>query len=190
MALLNTTAEELLKKATITIDEGVRGLSLEDLKIVISEEPLATSMSIEEVLTWFDKLFEANLAIGTLGAGFTFSVIVSDLHDPSSSDFTADQVRKLLALAWLLFVVAIGAACAASLLFTFQRNWFIDFAGHRRRKFATATTSLVLQLLILAPFMVSGWAVKAYVGDVGLAAFILTGVFAGCAVLIWILQTL
>jgi hypothetical protein len=86
-------------------------------------------------------------------------------------------------------VVAIGAACAASLLFSFQRNWFIGFADHKRRKVVTATTSLVLQLLILAPFIVSGWAVKAYVRDVGLAAFILTGVFAGCAVFIWFLQT-
>jgi hypothetical protein len=193
MAALSTTGEELFIKAKITIDGGIIDLSIKDLieraKISVSEEQPTPDVSIEDILRWFNQLFEATLAVGALGAGFTFSVIVSDLPDPSP-DFTVDQVRRYLALAWLLFVILIAAACVGSLLFSFQRDWFIDFAHSKRRRFVTATTSLVIQLLIMAPFMVSAWAVEAYVRDVGLAAYVLTLVYGGSAVFLWIMQTL
>ena len=74
-------------------------------------------------------------------AGFTFTVIVTAVADPSpkmnltlGSDDGADNaararkshVRFCLALSWVLFVLSLAMASFAALLFNANRRWFSD----------------------------------------------------------------
>lgn len=80
---------------------------------LLVNDPTAGSNGIEEdlllhdpqiVRTFFDGLTRIVVAISTLGAGFTFSFILSDVNPPSIiSPFNAVQVRFFLAMSWFLF---------------------------------------------------------------------------------------
>jgi hypothetical protein len=80
-------------------------------------------------MEWYDKLCQAVGGIATLGAGFTFTVIVSELAPPDPDDEAQgkkDHVRFCLALSWVLFVISLAFASFAGLLFNANRRWFTD----------------------------------------------------------------
>ena len=144
-----------------------------------------------EVLEWFEKLFQATIAVATLGAGFTFSTILGGLDESNDEKAAkAARVRRLLSVAWLLFVIAIAAAAAGSLAFNFARDWHLKFAGQPRQRFVTSIVSLSLQMLMLIPFLLIGLAIEEYVHDVGVAAVWVTSTITLLAFLAWIVVSL
>src|SRR5438045_114861 len=66
-----------------------------------------------ESLETYRQINQAAVTIAALGAGFTFTIIFSDLSEPRA-DFSKDDVKTALAVAWLLFVLTIILASFAA----------------------------------------------------------------------------
>lgn len=86
-------------------------------------------MTAKQWMDWYDKLCQAVGGIATLGAGFTFTVIVTQLAEPDPdhpNGTKAKHVRFCLALSWVLFVLSLACASFAALIFNANRRWFTD----------------------------------------------------------------
>ncbi|KIW14640.1 hypothetical protein PV08_07424 [Exophiala spinifera] len=105
---------------------------------------------------------QAVVTIAALGAGFTFTVIFSGLAPPNKGS-TEARVRLSVAVAWLLFVLAMSLASYATVL------------QAMREQMVTVTYRWrVAQGLILAGALcASAEAVRAYEAAVGVTAFVL-----------------
>ena len=127
------------------------------------------------------------VAVGTLGAGFTFGVIFSSLEDLNDTVDTK-TVRHFLIIAWLLFVMAVAVACISAAIFRFLSPKFIKgFNDHGDLvNFVAAGISVVEQLLIVAAFLISARAVRMYDESTGKAAVISISVIGGILVVLWI----
>lgn len=55
----------------------------------------------------YRQINSAVVTISALGAGFTFTVIFSDVSEPNTAGISKEHVKTSLAVAWLLFVLAI-----------------------------------------------------------------------------------
>jgi len=130
------------------------------------------------------------VAVGTLGAGFTFSVIFSSLEDLNGTVDTK-TVRHFLIIAWLLFVMAVAVACMSAALFRFMSPEFIEgFNDYGDLVNSVAAgISVVEQLLIVAAFLMSARAVKKYDESSGNAAVISISVIGSLLVAGWIGRT-
>lgn len=127
------------------------------------------------------------VAVGTLGAGFTFSVIFSSLENLNDTIDTK-TVRRYLIVAWLLFVMAVAVACMSAALFRFMSPEFIEGFnkyGDRVNSVAAAI-SVVEQLLLVAAFLMSAIAIKKYDEPSGKAAVVSISVVGGLLVAAWI----
>jgi len=147
----------------------------------------------EEIMQWCDKLFSACGSIATLGAGFTFTAIVNTIDDPPpGSRFDKLQVRRFLALSWLLFLLSLGYATTAAVLFSFHRKTIETSYNTNSRKTHLGLWVVVAgqQLLILAAIAVSALAVMAYVDGVGVAGEIFTGLFVTLISILWLAQSM
>jgi hypothetical protein len=146
-----------------------------------------------DILEWFYNLFTACGGIATLGAGFTFAALMSGLEEPGSdSRFDKAQVQMLLGLSWLLFLLSLGYATAASTLFTFYAPLIeasYDKKSRTTHSFLWVVVALQ-QLLLLAAVSVSALAVMAYVEFVGWLAMGFTGFFALSISLLWLGQSM
>jgi hypothetical protein len=131
-------------------------------------------------MKWFEKFFSAVVAIGTLGAGFTFSVIFSSLETLNNTVDT-DTVRHFLIVAWLLFVLSVAIASLCAAVFQFMDQKFIKWF-----KLVSSLSSLVLQLLIVAAFFMSARALKRYDEGSGKAAEVIIGIIGCVLIVIWI----
>jgi hypothetical protein len=146
-----------------------------------------------ESVTWWDSFAKGIIALTTLGASITFSVILSNLPDPAAvrSDasrsfrpsrvasavrFDREHVRRFLAVAWLMFVLALGLA-----MFSLARLKKSRSVGR-----GTWLLELVLEWLVLAAFMFLALAVCAYVPEVGIAAVAFIAFFAVVAFAMWL----
>lgn len=138
------------------------------------------ALEAETVLTWFDKLFQVVIGIGTLGASFTFTVILAPISKTKNPEISPDQVDHYVALSWLFFVLAVASASSFSVSFYFGQNLITK--GYNNHWWSTncllLLASIIVQGLVLAAFFTSSLAVKAFSKDVGNAAFCLTVVFA------------
>jgi hypothetical protein len=141
----------------------------------------------QRLTKWFDDFFTAVVTVGTLGAGFTFSVIFSTLEDLKGNVDTT-EVRHFLIVAWLLFLLAVGVAsvCAAGFRFMAPEsiegfNAYGDFIN-----ILAAIISLVLQLLIVAAFLMSAIALRRYDEVTGKAAVILVSAIGGLLIVSWL----
>lgn len=139
------------------------------------------------MVQWFDSFFGSVVAVGTLGAGFTFSVIFSTLesHDTRHEVLDTDLVRHFLIIAWLLFVLAVAIASVCAAIFRFMAREIID--GFNRSgnlvNFAASIASLVLQLLVVAAFLMSARALRRYDESTGEAAVVIVSV-TGCLLIV------
>lgn len=147
----------------------------------------------EEIMQWCDKLFTVCGSISTLGAGFTFTAIVNAIDEPPpGSRFDKVQVRKFLALSWLLFLLSLGYATTAAVLFSFHGKAIERSYNTHSRKAHLGLWVVVAgqQLLILAAVAVSTLAVMTYVDGVGVAGEIFTGLFAALISVLWLDQSM
>jgi hypothetical protein len=90
--------------------------------------------------------------------------------------FTREDVRKFLAIAWLMFVAALGFALISQLLVRRSRGY------GKALKFL----EIVLYALILAAFMCLSLAVAAFVPEVGFAGVGFISFFALMVSTVWL----
>jgi hypothetical protein len=143
-------------------------------------------------MQWFDKFYSAVVAVGTLGAGFTFSVIFSlekptTFVDTTSVDTTSvdtNAVRHFLIISWLLFVLAVAIASVSAALVYFMDVFNKSFG--KMAELLCSLSSLVLQLLIVAAFLMSARAVKMYDEDSGMASVVIISIIGCLLIVFWI----
>lgn len=70
----------------------------------------------EKIMKWFEKLFQNMIVIASLGAGFSFSVVLAPLEKIQNDRFSVQQVNTAVAVSWLLFVLAVTLCRALSSL--------------------------------------------------------------------------
>jgi hypothetical protein len=144
--------------------------------------------------SWFDDYLKAIIGIAVLGGQITFTLIVSDIADPTklnpsvSDDGTAavfqrETVRLLIALSWLFFTFTLGFAVLTSLL----------FSGNRRGSLAARlggafdlTMTFLLNFLPIGAFLLLSLAAAAYVPVVGWIGVAFTSLFALCVLFFWL----
>lgn len=147
----------------------------------------------QRTVKWFDDFFTAVVGVGTLGAGFTFSVIFStlDTRGGALEPKDTDLVRRFLIIAWLLFVLTVALASVCASAFRMMARPIVQ--GFNRFSTLVNLTasiiSLILQLLIVAAFLMSARALSRYDRDCGLAATVLIGLAGGYMFLAWIVMT-
>ena len=151
----------------------------------------------QRMAKWFDDFFNGVVAVGTLGGGFTFTVIFSSL-DTRNGLLTPEEVepvRHLITIAWLLFVLAVGIASVSGAIARFNAQGIIDEFNQKGGPLPgwviwASATSLILQLLVIAAFLVSATAVMQYDESTGIAALAIISVVAVLLVVLWILKAL
>lgn len=152
-------------------------------------------------LVWIEKLLPSIIVLSTFGGSITFSVIPSiDDAQPPNQDFTPQNVRTSLALAWLFFFLALATASAGKAILAFQRPSIN--AGFARKPpqednrwtglvtwmFCRFPLSVFLQVLVLLAFLFSALVVVAYVEVVGWIAVAFTVFFIALAIAVWIMH--
>jgi hypothetical protein len=145
----------------------------------------------EPVVEWFIKFFDNIVIIASLGAGFSFSIIISDPALPPANKrwcLTSDDVRFYLAVSWTLFVLAIGGAVAGSQLFQFYKPPLITKLNDSTKTMpiVVSLVSITLQLLVIVAFMLDERVIAAYVDAVGWSTFAITGGFGLTAIVSWL----
>lgn len=145
-----------------------------------------------DVEAWFQAFFKAVIGISTLGAGFTFTIIFTDLElqHPPTPAFNAETVRTRLSICWLLFVIALMLTSGYATYTTLKARGETEepyFANCQNtgQLLVPSLMSLLLQLLLIGAFMAASLAIMEY-GKVGLAAVILTAITGGVLVIIWL----
>ncbi|KAH8591451.1 hypothetical protein B0O99DRAFT_675167 [Bisporella sp. PMI_857] len=98
------------------------------------------------------------------------------------------MVRMFLAIAWLLFVLALGLASFAALLLNFHRNAIRQgLAGKKRDfQFAVLGISFVLEVLQFGAFFFLSLSLVSYSRVVGWIAVGFSGVFACAGLIFWV----
>src|SRR2546430_1804302 len=81
----------------------------------------------ETVVKFFDSFFPSIIGISTLGASLTFTVIIPEPPTPKQT-FSIEDVRLFLAVAWVLFILALAFAI-------FCRSWVIFHRDELREGF-------------------------------------------------------
>jgi hypothetical protein len=127
-----------------------------------------------ESLETYRQINQAAVTIAALGAGFTFTIIFSDLSEPRA-DFSKDDVKTALAVAWLLFVLTIILASFAAAMQSMRESVVIPVLFIWR---------IVYGACLLGAFVASAEAVRAYQSAVGITALALIGILAISALLV------
>ena len=120
--------------------------------------------------SFMKQAFSLMLVVGTLGGGFTFTVIFGDPPEPRSG-FSKDYVQKCVAASWLLFILSVAAAAWSPVT--------IGLARRPKDKLLAAQvivlTAMLVSSLIIGAFLASAEAVRAYQGALGIATLVLIG---------------
>jgi hypothetical protein len=109
------------------------------------------------------------LAISLFGGQITFTVILSDIFDPTSlvssyrSSFSKETVRIFVSLSWMFFTIALGLSAIGIILLS---DSAIQKVAARSGRGMSAIL-LVLDLLPMGAFLFLALAVTAYVPVVG-----------------------
>ena len=141
----------------------------------------------DKVVDFFRSLFSAVIGISTFGASITFGKVVSGVATPVG-EYSEEQVRSFLGLAFLLFLVALGTASFLAVGLKFNRESIkTGLQSHGKRRVlwsgVTMAASGLVQGLIFAAFIFLSLALMAYTEAIGMAALICTSVFAALAFL-------
>ena len=144
----------------------------------------------EQAVELFIKFLDNIIIIASLGAGFSFSIIISDPAPPpvdKTWPLTSDDVRFYLAVSWTLFVFAIGGAVTGSQLLLSNSGSIVTMLndGTRTMPIALSLVSITLQLLVIVAFMLDERVIAAYVDAVGWSTFAITGGFGLMAIVYW-----
>lgn len=129
------------------------------------------------VRTFFEGITKIMGGISTLGAGFTFSFILNDVHPPSNAIFDADQVRFFLAISWFLFIVSLTVSSLVTLLLNFWGNDLVKYWNqHNGWALASCGASVLLGSALIAPFVFVCLVIMAFEESIGIAGIALAGI--------------
>lgn len=138
-------------------------------------------------LSNYDSTFSAIIAIGTLGGGFTFTVIFSTLDNRNGTltPEVIDHSRHFLIVAWVLFILALLGASILAFHYRRQaRDMIEQFDQLEPRINILAALYLdCLQLLLVAAFLMSAEALIPYDKVTALTAIVLLLIAAGAMIL-------
>lgn len=146
------------------------------------------------ITKFHQDLFKGTIAISTFGASITFQVIIQQIDDTQNVSthhtFHRKTARTFLAIAWVLFMSALGIASLAAILLAFNKDRVrngIARPEHTRRRYAltASITSGILLLLMLSAFFFSSLAVTSYCEGVGWAGCGISGIFLLLSFWIW-----
>lgn len=132
--------------------------------------------------------------MGTLGAGFTLSVVVLSPPDPDNlrfKRFTGEDVNMFAATSSMLFVLAVLISQGCAQVFVFKRDSIaesFDEQEPRRRTSALAALSLILQVAVLVAFVFLQLVLTAYQPVVGWVGIAITGALGAIALVLWARQ--
>lgn len=119
---------------------------------------------VEKEIKFFENLSKFAIGIGTFGGSITFSLIITDIREPTL--MTRSTVQSLLAVSWLLFIVALGfASVTASLLDWYGERIKYEFQqdnGQRKWLWYDGVFSIALGVSLLGAFLVASIVVMAY----------------------------
>jgi hypothetical protein len=132
-------------------------LAIERLKLRRrGHAPLSGKTHGESAAKFFEGFFPSVIAISTLGASITFTVIVSSLPEPKQT-FAEETVRTFLAIAWLLFILGLtlGTFLGSGMIFhsdEVRKGFELDSQSARIRWWGIMTI-LVLEMIIIGSFL-------------------------------------
>lgn len=153
-------------------------------------QQVETNKAGKTVFKWFTKLFETGSTLGTLGAGFTVSIVIAPLPEPTSGHFDALKVRKFAATSSLLFVCTVLLCQGGNLVFVFLESAVTNgVKDHKKRVlWLLAAVSFVFQASVLGAFMFFFLVIAGYIWNVGLAGIIIDSILALAALVSWALN--
>lgn len=150
--------QEQMKRSIETRKRAVLQQKRSNVYTLLSRESLET----------YRQINSAVVTISALGAGFTFTVIFSDVSEPQAG-ISKEQVKTSLAVAWLLFVLAILLASFANAIQAMREGVVIH---------SLFTLRIFQGSLVLGAFAASAEAVRAYQPAVAITAFAVIGATA------------
>ncbi len=141
-----------------------------------SENRTTERRQAERVRTFFQGLFKIVVAVSTLGASFTFSLILTDIRSPSHPIFGVDQLIFFLALSWLLFIIALTMACVFTLLLNFWGDKAIEgFYTESKWHWAGFVMCVSLFSLLVGAFVYVCLVITAYQERIGITSLCFVG---------------
>ena len=142
----------------------------------------STQESGNPIEAWFKAFFKTVVAISTVGAGFTFGAIFTDLElGKPPPNFNPESVQARLTVCWLLFVIALALSAGFGAYSALIKGSIVETRGDL---VLLSLLSLLLQLLLIGAFMAASLALMPY-NKIGLGAVILTGISGILLVVIW-----
>jgi hypothetical protein len=143
-----------------------------------------TKVEVDARMTYYQGLFTIVIGVTTFGASITFSLILTDTRQPIFH-FSSSSVQLFVAISWLCFVMALGAACILASFLSFYgpkiRAEWNDAGGQRKWLWFGAGATGILGSLLFVAFLFLSLTVMAYVKVVGIIAIVFTiliGIFA------------
>lgn len=135
-----------------------------------------------------DRFLSALSTLGTLGAGFTLSVVVNSPKIPNASGFAPRTVTTWAAISSILFVLTVLVCQGSTQLFKFQNKFIVRGIDHDDHliKHALAALSLLLETQVLGAFLFLELVLTAHAPVVGWIGVALTGVLALLALWLWV----
>jgi hypothetical protein len=136
-----------------------------------------TEVQTNARITYYQSLFAIVIGITTFGASITFSLIVTETRQPNFH-FSSSSVQLFVAISWLCFVMALGAACILASFLNFygaliKEDWNSAEGQKKWLWFGGGATVILGGLLFVAFFFLS-LSVMAYVKVVGIIAVVFT----------------
>jgi hypothetical protein len=163
-----------------------------------------------EWLEWYAQLFAAVIAICSLGAGFTFTILFSGIEVPDQVEngtYTDNQqkssaeakivryIRNCLAVSWMLFVFAIGTTTFIALMINTVKGQFIADVrtveqgdgrwGRKPLLLTISCSTLLVQELPVGAFLASAEALRQYNQGVGIVSLVGTGIAGLIVAVAW-----
>jgi hypothetical protein len=124
------------------------------------------------------------ISISVFGAS-TFASLVSQLSEPEYK-FSLDSVRLFMAIAWILFIVALGVAMFGVVVVKPKTRGRAVQSGELRVMVEVArAVKLLCQMLVIVAFMFLSLVVVAYSSPVGWVAVALTGFGLWATIVMW-----
>ena len=152
-----------------------------------------TDTEVQHILTRTQYRFLTALStLGTLGAGFTLSVVVNSTNTSNAAGFAPKTVTTWAAVSSILFVLTVLVCQGCTQLFKFQNKFIVRGIDHDDHliKHSLAALSLLLETQVLGAFLFLELVLTAHAPVVGWNGVAITSILAVLALYLWGLQVM
>lgn len=131
------------------------------------------------VQSWYEKFFSSVTVIASLGAGFTFSLVLSPVSETKNIHFRPEDVTTFVSLSWLFFTLALALSTSLQLWSALYTDYLTDLLVDRQGTIFILLNivSWLVQSLLLFGFLFASFCVTAFQEVVGYVALGLTAFF-------------